>query len=101
MVQCGTAWRRLGQALVDRAGFEPAYGKPGQIYSLLPLTTRPPVQRRPYGKGAPLAKEPRAVNVASVGSGPTSRGLPEAAGLVMGARCAAKPDRRRSPRIGP
>ena len=30
--------------MVDRAGFEPAYGKPGQIYSLLPLTTRPPVQ---------------------------------------------------------
>ena len=31
-------------SMVDRAGFEPAYGKPGQIYSLLPLTTRPPVQ---------------------------------------------------------
>ena len=31
--------------MVDRAGFEPAYGKPGQIYSLLPLTTRPPVPR--------------------------------------------------------
>ena len=45
--------------LVDRAGFEPAYGKPGQIYSLLPLTTRPPVQgaseigrRLPWRKGA-------------------------------------------------
>src|SRR3546814_5503652 len=32
--------------MVDRAGFEPAYGKPGQIYSLLPLTTRPPVHGR-------------------------------------------------------
>ena len=31
-------------AVVERAGFEPAYGKPGQIYSLLPLTTRPPLQ---------------------------------------------------------
>ena len=30
--------------MVERAGFEPAYGNPGQIYSLLPLTTRPPLQ---------------------------------------------------------
>ena len=29
---------------MERAGFEPAYGNPGQIYSLLPLTTRPPLQ---------------------------------------------------------
>ena len=37
----------LQAMMVDRAGFEPAYGKPGQIYSLLPLTTRPPVQVLP------------------------------------------------------
>ena len=37
----------------------------GQIYSLLPLTTRPPVQRRHRdGGGASLAKEGGAVNVA-------------------------------------
>src|SRR3546814_20071078 len=36
--------------VVDRAGFEPAYGKPGQIYSLLPLTTRPPVHGVRVGK---------------------------------------------------
>ena len=35
------------KGMVDRAGFEPAYGKPGQIYSLLPLTTRPPVREVP------------------------------------------------------
>jgi len=38
------------RSLVDRAGFEPAYGKPGQIYSLLPLTTRPPVQWSDIGR---------------------------------------------------
>ncbi len=28
---------------MERAGFEPAYDNVGQIYSLLPLTTRPPL----------------------------------------------------------
>ena len=42
--RCCRAPRPLRAPVVDRAGFEPAYGKPGQIYSLLPLTTRPPVQ---------------------------------------------------------
>src|SRR3546814_15364298 len=36
--------------LLERAGFEPAYGKPGKIYSLLPLTTRPPVHGVRVGK---------------------------------------------------
>ena len=48
-------------AVVDRDGFEPPYGKPGQIYSLLPLTTRPPVHWRRYaadaaGEGGSMAK---------------------------------------------
>src|SRR4051812_42560129 len=51
--------------MVDRAGFEPAYGKPGQIYSLLPLTTRPPVQRRPDRERDPMAKGPDPVNGAA------------------------------------
>ncbi len=55
--QAGRPWDGLGQhQLVDRAGFEPAYGKPGQIYSLLPLTTRPPVHRAQFGKAAQWRK---------------------------------------------
>ena len=44
--QNGSNTHQIGvnTTMVERAGFEPAYGKPGQIYSLLPLTTRPPLQ---------------------------------------------------------
>ena len=55
--------------MVERAGFEPAYGKPGQIYSLLPLTTRPPLHEgRPartagqWGKARHMASRLEPVN---------------------------------------
>ena len=57
------AGRNPQETVVDRAGFEPAYGKPGQIYSLLPLTTRPPVQRgHSLERGGSMAKLVGAVN---------------------------------------
>ena len=31
------------EIMVEREGFEPSYALHGQIYSLLPLTTRPPL----------------------------------------------------------
>ena len=48
-------------SMVERAGFEPAYGKPGQIYSLLPLTTRPPLQgaRRAQWRAAAMLSTAR------------------------------------------
>ncbi len=33
---------RYKKPMVARVGFEPTYGKPGQIYSLLLLTAQPP-----------------------------------------------------------
>ena len=49
---------RARAKLVERTGFEPVYGKPGQIYSLLPLTTRPPLPRQgaPNGGRAPACQ---------------------------------------------
>ena len=82
--------------MVDRAGFEPAYGKPGQIYSLLPLTTRPPVQgasdigrRLQWRKGARLSTRSRTYALAS------------ARAMRHAAPCDARPARRPSPRTGP
>src|SRR3712207_422548 len=45
-----------GFLVVERTGFEPVYGKPGQIYSLLPLTTRPPLPKRAAPKTRPARK---------------------------------------------
>ncbi len=41
--------RPASRRLVDRAGFEPAYGKPGQIYSLLKARRKPPFLSCVYG----------------------------------------------------
>ena len=38
----------LLKLMVHRGGFEPPYVIDGQIYSLLPLTTRPPVHILPH-----------------------------------------------------
>jgi hypothetical protein len=43
-------------ALVGRAGFEPAYRDAEQIYSLSPLTTRPPTQTGPRFVSARVAR---------------------------------------------
>ena len=69
--------------MVDRAGFEPAYGKPGQIYSLLPLTTRPPLhedrkRRSPTDwehadQAGHVASPAMGVNASRVGSGSGGR----------------------------
>jgi hypothetical protein len=60
--------------MVVRAGFEPAYGKPGQIYSLLPLTTRPPHhEARPgqdggaFWQARQMTAQANAVNLGDIG----------------------------------
>ena len=56
------------ETVVERAGFEPAYGKPGQIYSLLPLTTRPPLQAVRRAKWLPPLLLSTALQSASPGT---------------------------------
>src|SRR5690349_16650042 len=60
--------------MVDRAGFEPAYGKPGQIYSLLPLTTRPPVRGSVPEEGGSHGESGEACQRGLVRAGPCSQG---------------------------
>jgi hypothetical protein len=51
------------RSLVGREGFEPPYREAGQIYSLLPLTTRPPARaqekQKPSIRFSP--RDPRAI----------------------------------------
>ena len=58
----GTNWNPNSDvrqmAMVEGAGFEPAYVRDGQIYSLLPLTTRPPLHGR-SSRQVRLAKQAR------------------------------------------
>ncbi len=56
--------------MVERTGFEPVYGKPGQIYSLLPLTTRPPLQEARRAQWRPAA-------MVSTGGTGAERGAPQ------------------------
>jgi hypothetical protein len=44
--------------MVHRGGFEPPYVIDGQIYSLLPLTTRPPVHSLPDNSNAQHSSQP-------------------------------------------
>ena len=45
----GRSRMRENVEMVDRAGFEPAYGKPGQIYSLPDARRKPPFMAIMYG----------------------------------------------------